>query len=74
MEWGMRQGGEEANQGLANSIKQSPLEGTCRSVPQRLSDTCRSLLDCPDQEQLPLVKSCLQRDINSQARLFLQGT
>lgn len=68
----MGRGGEEANQGY--SLKQSPIEGTCRSIPQRLSDTCRSLLDCPDQEQLSLVKSCLQGDINSQSLLFLQDT
>lgn len=51
----------------------NPARSSFGSVPQGHSETCRSLLDCPDQGQLSLVKGCLQGDINSQALLALRA-
>ena len=51
----------------------NPAQSNFGSVPQGHSETCRSLLDCPDQGQLSLVKGCLQGDINSQALLALRA-
>lgn len=46
VEWGMGHRGEEGHQG--RSMRHSPTKSKYGSTPQELSETCRSLLDCPD--------------------------